>query len=46
MYGVSRIQITKPDEEMMEEDVSYTCNGAVYSRRILINDFLIEVDMV
>jgi hypothetical protein len=46
MYGVSRIHITKPDEEMMEEDVSYTCNGAVYSRHILISNFLIEVDMV
>ena len=46
MYGVSRIQIKKPDEDMMEEDVSYTCNDAVYSRHILISDFLVEVDII
>jgi hypothetical protein len=46
MYGVSRIQIKKPDEEMMEEDVAYTCNDELCSRHILISDFLIEVDII
>ena len=46
MYGVTRIQIKRPDDEMMEEDVAYTCNDAVYNRHILISDFLIEVDIV
>ena len=44
MYGVRSMEIKKPDEEMFEDDLSYSLNDAVFSRHILISDFLIEVD--
>lgn len=45
MYGVRSMEIKKPDEDVFEDDLSYSLNDAVFSRHILISDFLIEVDI-
>lgn len=45
MYGVKKIAIKKPDDKLFEDDLSYTDNDAIFSRHIVISDFLIEVDI-
>ncbi len=46
LYGVRKIIISKPDEAVFEDDVSYTREDVVFSRHIVISDFLIEVDVL
>lgn len=44
LYGVARIEIKKPDEEVFEEEVNIRQGDVLFSRRIAISDFMIEVD--
>ena len=46
MYAVRRIRVTKPDEELLEDDITVRQDNAMYSRHIAISDLLIEVDIV
>ncbi|MEN6326352.1 MAG: hypothetical protein ABFD18_09120 [Syntrophomonas sp.] len=46
LFGVKKIRIQKPDEQNFEDDLLYRQGDAVFSRHIVISDFLIEVDMV
>lgn len=43
LYGVSKIKISKPDESIFEEEVGLCQGDVLFSRRIAISDFLIEV---
>jgi hypothetical protein len=43
LYGVKKIAIRKPDESIFEEEVSLLQGDVLFSRRIAISDFMIEV---
>ena len=43
LYGVSKIEIKKPDDHVFEEEVVYRQGDVLYSRRVAISDFMIEV---
>ncbi|PHJ37651.1 hypothetical protein P378_15480 [Desulforamulus profundi] len=43
LYGVKRIEIRKPDESVFEEEVLFRQGDVLFSRRIAISDFMIEV---
>lgn len=43
LYGVRKIEITKPDDKVFEEEISYRKGDVLFSRRILISDFVIGV---
>ncbi len=46
MYGIRKISIQKPDDRLFEDDLRYMQGEAVYSKHMIISDFLIEVDIV
>jgi len=46
MYGVKKITVTKPDDNLFEDDLVCSQNDALYSKHIVISNFLIEVDIV
>ncbi|MEL7566658.1 MAG: hypothetical protein AAGU27_17510, partial [Dehalobacterium sp.] len=43
LYGVTKIEISKPDEKIFEEEITFHRGEGLYSRRIAISDFLFEV---
>lgn len=43
LYGVEKIEIRKPDESVFEEEVLFRQGDVLFSRRIAISDFMIEV---
>ena len=43
LYGVKKIVITKPDERVFEEEISSRRGDVMFSRRVAISDFVIEV---
>ena len=43
LYGVERIEIRKPDESLFEEEIFFHRGDALFTRRVSISDFLIEV---
>ena len=43
LYGVSKIEIKKPDDHVFEEEVVYRQGDVLFSRRVAISDFMIEV---
>lgn len=43
LYGVVKIEIKKPDEQIFEEEVVCRRGDALFSRRVAISDFMIEV---
>ena len=43
LYGVKKIEVSKPDESIFEEEINYREGDAIYSKRIAISDFMIEV---
>jgi hypothetical protein len=43
LYGVAKIEISKPDENIFEEEVGLCQGDVLFSRRIAISDFWIEV---
>jgi len=43
LYGIKRLEITKPDEQLLEEKLETRIGEAMFSRRIAISDFKIEV---
>ncbi|MHB1418556.1 MAG: hypothetical protein ACYCX4_03060 [Bacillota bacterium] len=43
LFGVERIKIRKPDEDLFEDAISFRHGDALLSKRISISDFLIEV---
>jgi len=44
LYGVVKIAIKKPDEQVFEEEINIRQEDVLYSRRVAISDFLIEVN--
>jgi hypothetical protein len=45
LYGVRKIEITKPDDNLFAGEVTYRQGDAVFSRKIVFSDLLIEVDV-
>ncbi|MDD4238794.1 MAG: hypothetical protein PHT62_09610 [Desulfotomaculaceae bacterium] len=45
LYGVAKIEIKKPDEQVFEEEINVRREDALFSRRIVISDFLIGVKL-
>lgn len=45
MYGVKKIEILKPDDDLFEEDINFRQGDVIYSRHIVFSDLLIEVYM-
>ncbi|MDR9787473.1 MAG: hypothetical protein RJR37_09565 [Peptococcaceae bacterium MAG4] len=43
LYGVEKIEITKPDERVFEEEISSRRGDVMFSRRVAISDFVFEV---
>jgi len=43
LYGVMKVEIKKPDETIFEEEVKFRQGDVLFSRRITISDFMIEV---
>lgn len=43
LFGIAKIQVLKPDEEIFEEEVVINRGEALFSRRVLISDFWFEV---
>lgn len=43
LYGVTKIEIRKPDESVLDEEVLFRQGDVHFSRRITISDFMIEV---
>ena len=43
LYGVEKIEISKADESVFEEEVLYRQGDVLFSRRIAISDFIIGV---
>lgn len=46
LYGVERIEIRQPDENIFEEEILFRQGDALFSRRITISDFMFEVSFV
>jgi len=40
---VEKIEITKPDERVFEEEISSRRGDVMFSRRVAISDFVFEV---
>lgn len=45
LYGVKRLEIKKPDENVFTGDVNYLKDDIIYQRHIVFSDLLIEVYM-
>lgn len=45
LFGVKRVEIKKPDENVFESDVNYRRGDIIYRRHIVFSDLLIEVYM-
>jgi len=43
LYGVERIQILQPDESVFEEEIIFRQDEVLFSRRVMISDFMFEV---
>lgn len=45
MFGVKKIELQKPDDDLFEDDITYRQGDVVYSRHVVFSDLLIEVYM-
>ena len=45
LYGVKKLEILKPDEQLFEQEIATQLGEAMFSRRIAISDFKIEVSL-
>ncbi|KLU64797.1 hypothetical protein DEAC_c31250 [Desulfosporosinus acididurans] len=43
LYGIKKLEITKPDEQLWEQEIATYIGKEMFSRRIVISDFMIEV---
>lgn len=43
LFGVTKIEITKPDQAIFQEEITFRQEEGWFSRRIAISDFLFEV---
>jgi len=43
LYGIKKLEIRKPDEQLFEHEIKTQVGEGMFSRRIAISDFLIEV---
>ncbi|MDR3541465.1 MAG: hypothetical protein P4L69_10940 [Desulfosporosinus sp.] len=43
LYGIKKLEITKPDEQLWEQEIETHIGEEMFSRRIAISDFKIEV---
>lgn len=46
LYGIKKLEITKPDEQLFVQDLKTQIGEETFSRRIAISDFRIEVSFV
>lgn len=45
LYGIKKLEITKPDEQLFEQEIKTQIGEAVFSRQIALSDFRIEVSL-
>lgn len=45
LYGIKKLEIRKPDEQLFEHEIKTQVGEGIFSRRIAISDFRIEVSL-
>jgi hypothetical protein len=45
LYGIKKLEILKPDEQLFEQEITTRIGEELFSRRIAISDFKIEVSL-
>ncbi|WP_308896708.1 hypothetical protein [Candidatus Desulfosporosinus nitrosoreducens] len=45
LYGIKKLEISKPDEQLFEHEIKTQIGEGLFSRRIAISDFMIEVNL-